>query len=113
VNNKHKTVLLAVIASLGVASTARAGLNDAAAMALMKKGGCSVCHTLDKKLLGPPYKVVGAKRRADHTTAATLTHAVRTGSKGGVYGPIPMPLTPPAKISDADLQALIEWILTK
>jgi cytochrome c len=111
--DKRQILLLALLASLGMAGTARAAIDDASALALMKKGGCAVCHTLDKKLLGPPYKVVGAKRRADHTPVATLTNAVRTGSKGGVYGPIPMPVTPPSKISDAELQSLISWILTK
>jgi cytochrome c len=111
-NIRHTTVLLTAIACIGTAATARAALDDASAMGLMKKGGCSACHTLDKKLLGPPYTVVAAKRKADHTPAAALMNAVRTGSKG-VYGPIPMPPTPPAKISDDELQSLIGWILTK
>jgi cytochrome c len=35
---------------------------------------------------------------------------VREGGKG-VWGPIPMPPHPVAKISDADLKAAIAWVL--
>ena len=35
---------------------------------------------------------------------------VRKGGSG-VYGPIPMPPNPPDKISDADLKAVVEWVL--
>lgn len=89
-----------------------AALDDAAALELMKKSGCAVCHNVDKKMVGPSYKDVAAKRKADGTPAATLAKAVRAGSKD-VYGKIPMPPNPEAKISDADLAALIAWVLSK
>jgi cytochrome c len=98
--------------ALGLTAPAWAALDDAAATDLMKKSGCAVCHTVDKKLVGPTYKDVAAKRKADGTKPDALAKAVRTGSKG-VYGPIPMPPNPEAKINDADLNALIAWILTK
>jgi cytochrome c len=37
---------------------------------------------------------------------------VRKGG-AGEYGQVPMPPNGPDKISDADLKALIAWILTK
>ena len=41
---------------------------------------------------------------------ATLTAKARAGGSG-VYGPIPMPSNPMAKIGDAELKAAVEWIL--
>ena len=91
---------------------ASAALDDAKAQDLLKKAACAACHTIDKKGVGPAYKDVAAKRKGESDAVATLEKAVRGGSKG-TYGTIPMPPNPMAKISDADLHELVEWILTK
>ncbi len=94
------------------ATTAHAALDDAKAMDIMKKGGCTACHSVDKKIVGPAFKDVAAKRKGEADAVATLEKAVRAGGKGA-FGPMPMPPNPPSKISDADLHELAEWILTK
>jgi cytochrome c len=94
------------------AGAASAGLDDAAALGVMKKSGCSACHSVDKKVVGPAYKDVALKRKGEKDAAATLEKSVRTGSKG-TYGAIPMPPNAASKISDGDLHSLVEWILTK
>lgn len=76
----------------------------------MKKAGCFACHAVDKKLVGPAYKDVAAKYKGQADAVANLTDKSRKGGKG-VWGPIPMPPNPVAKISDADLKASVEWIL--
>lgn len=76
----------------------------------MKKAGCFACHAVDKKLVGPSYKVVAAKYKGQADAVANLTDKSRNGGKG-VWGPIPMPPNPVSKISDADLKASVEWIL--
>jgi cytochrome c len=91
---------------------AHAAIDDAAAKQLMKKGGCSACHTVKSKVVGPAYQDVAAKRKAEPDALATLTHAVRAGSKG-TYGPIPMPPTGADRLADDELQSLLEWVLTK
>lgn len=75
---------------------------------IAKKNGCMVCHGVDKKMVGPAYKQIADKNKTHAGAAATLTKHVRDGSKG-VWGPIVMP--PQAKISDADLKAVIDWML--
>jgi cytochrome c len=110
-----KTLILTLGAAGSMAlyaTSANAALDDAKAQDLMKKSGCSACHLVDKKLVGPAYKDVALKRKSDAGAAAALEKAVRTGSKDA-YGAIPMPANPPAKISDADLHDLVEWILTQ
>ena len=106
--------IAAIAAGVAILATASAyaALDDAAAADLMKKGGCAMCHTLDKKLIGPAYKDVALKRRNEGDAIAKLEKTVRAGSTG-TYGSIPMPPNPAAKISDAELHALVEWILTK
>lgn len=94
------------------AASANAALDDAKAQDIMKKGGCTACHSVDKKGVGPAYKDVAAKHKGESDAAAKLEKMVRSGSKGA-YGQIPMPPNPAAKISDAELHELAEWVLTK
>jgi len=93
-------------------SLAHAAVDDAQAKELMKKGGCGACHAVNTKIVGPAFKDVAAKHKGQADGDIALILAVRKGSKG-VYGPVPMPITPPARISDTELHDLAEWILTK
>lgn len=97
---------------MGGATAAHAAIDDAKAMEIMKKSGCTACHSVDKKIVGPSYKDVAARRKGEAGAAATLEKAVREGGTGA-FGPMPMPPNPAAKVSDADLHALVGWILTK
>lgn len=84
--------------------------NVYASEALAQKSGCTACHNVDKKLVGPAYKDVAAKYKGQGDAVAKLSDKVRKGGTG-VWGPIPMPPNGADKISDADLKAVIEWIL--
>ena len=77
--------------------------------ALAKKNMCMTCHTVDKKLVGPSYKEVAAKYAADKTAEAKLFDKVKKGGVG-VWGQIPMP--PNDKVPDADVKAMVKWILS-
>ncbi|HEY5863774.1 MAG TPA: c-type cytochrome [Casimicrobiaceae bacterium] len=99
---------IAAVAAL-VAGSAQAALDNAAAEALMKKDGCAVCHSVDKKIVGPSYQEVAAKYKGDAGAAAKLIKKVKDGGSG-VWGPVPMP--PNATTSDADIKNLVDWILT-
>ncbi len=79
-------------------------------LALATKAGCTACHAVDKKLVGPAYQDVAKKYKGQADVSAKLIEKVRKGGSG-VYGPIPMPANDTAKISDADLKAVIAWIL--
>jgi cytochrome c len=75
---------------------------------LIKKNGCTACHSIDKKLVGPPYVEVAAKYKGDAGAAAKLFAKVKKGGSG-VWGQVPMPPNP--QVSDADLKAIITYIL--
>src|SRR5688572_22301531 len=77
---------------------------------LAKKHACFACHTVDKKMVGPSYKDVAAKYRADKEAPAKLAEKVKKGSQG-VWGNVPMP--PNTTVPDADVNALVKWILAQ
>lgn len=107
-------------------------LKQDAAVALMTKSGCMVCHAIDKTKIGPAYVEISARYAipaADvkaylkgQAAADYLFAKVRSGTKQGVnrnwvkskegrpYGM----MTPntPSRISDADLKALLAFILS-
>jgi cytochrome c len=102
-----------VAVALAVAGGTSAQTLDAKqAQALMKKAGCDVCHSVDKKGVGPSYKEVAKKNKGKTDAASVAFVKVRKGG-AGVYGQVAMPPNPPEKISDADLKALVAWILTQ
>ena len=76
---------------------------------LIQANGCTACHSVDKKLIGPGYKDVAAKYRGNKSAAADLFKKVKGGSKG-VWGDIQMP--PNAHVKDEDIRAIVQWILS-
>lgn len=77
---------------------------------LAKKHACLACHAVDKKLVGPAYKEVAAKYRGDAGAEAKLVEKVKKGSQG-TWGQVPMP--PNASVPDAEVRALVKWILSQ
>ena len=96
-------VLIAAVA-LGGAALAAPALADEA---LAKKHNCLACHQLDKKTVGPAYKDIAKKYKAQNV-AAKLEQKVKKGGQG-VWGPVPMPPNP--AVPDADIKKLVDWIL--
>jgi cytochrome c len=98
----------AALLALGVAVLI--ALPAQANQALAQKAGCMACHSADKKLVGPAYKDVAAKYKGQADAPAKLAEKARKGGTG-VWGQIPMPPNAVEKVSDADLKAVIDWIL--
>ena len=103
---KFSHVLMAT-AALGVLATSSAYANEEE---IAKKSGCLACHTKDKKLVGPAYMEVAKKYKGQGDAPAKLAEKVRKGGTG-VWGQIPMPPNDASKINDADLKAVIAWVL--
>jgi len=92
------------------AVAAVAAIPSHASEALAKKHNCFACHAVDKKLVGPSYKDVAAKHRADKGAEARMFDKVKKGGQG-VWGQVPMP--PNAAVPDADIKTLVKWILSQ
>ena len=75
---------------------------------LLKKNGCTACHSIDKKVVGPGYKEVAAKYRGDSSAPAKLMEKVKKGG-AGVWGQVPMPPNP--QVSDPDLKTMVTFVL--
>lgn len=72
------------------------------------KYGCTACHAVDHKVVGPAFKDVAAKYRGKDVEAQLVAKVKNGGS--GVWGQIPMPPNP--QVPDSNLHALVKWILT-
>lgn len=72
------------------------------------KYGCTGCHAVDHKVVGPSFNDVAAKYRGKDVEAA-LAEKIKNGGSG-VWGEIPMPPNP--QVPDPDLHAMVKWILT-
>lgn len=77
---------------------------------LLKKARCNACHTVDTKRVGPPLREIAARYQGQEGAAQKLFAKVREGGAGN-WGDVPMLPNGDDKISDADLQSLIAWIL--
>lgn len=99
---KTTATSLAAAAILALAGAAHANEK------LLQASGCTACHSVDKKLIGPSYKDVAAKYRGTKGAEAELIKKVKAGGKG-VWGDIPM--APNAHVKDGDIKTMVQWIL--
>ena len=77
--------------------------------AMLAQYGCTACHAIDKKVVGPAFRDVAAKYHGQSGAAQQLEAKIKNGGSG-VWGSIPMP--PNASVPDADLHKIVDWILT-
>lgn len=77
---------------------------------LVNKYGCLGCHNATVKIVGPAYRDVAEKYKANPEARRKITEQIRQGGSGK-WGPILMPPFP--QISDAEIKLLTEWILTQ
>lgn len=98
--------LMAITAVLTVSATALAAENGEA---VFKKSGCTACHKVDGKNVGPSMKDVAAKYKGDAGAQAKLEAKVRNGGSGS-FGSMPMP--PVSKsVSDESIKSIVGWAL--
>lgn len=100
--------LIVLTAALSISTTAFAA---DAGEALFNKSGCNICHTVNKKSMGPALTEIAAKYAGDSTAQAKLVQKVRSGGSGS-FGKMPMPATS-EKVSDGSIKAIVGWALTQ
>jgi cytochrome c len=105
-----KIILQTVVLALSVGSVAGADevISNAKAAKLLAKYNCQTCHTVrTSSLPGPSYLDIAKRYASDPQAIGDLDTSVLNGSSG-TWGSNAMP---PTDISNADLQAVIVWIL--
>jgi cytochrome c len=100
-----KVVVMTAVTALvlGVSGVASAD------QALAQKNACMSCHGVDKKIVGPAFKEVAAKYKADKAAPDRLAKHVKEGTKGN-WGQVPMPPNP--QVKDEDIKKIVAWVLT-
>ena len=77
---------------------------------LAKKHLCTTCHVVKgTKTIGPTYADVAKKYAGQKDAEAKLADKVKKGGQG-VWGQVPMP--PNGAVPDADVKALVKWMLS-
>lgn len=75
---------------------------------LAKAKNCLTCHSAERKIVGPSYKEITAKRAGEKGAEAALAAKIKNGSNGE-WGAVPMP---PNAVSDAEAATLAKWVLS-
>ena len=69
--------------------------------------GCTLCHQVDNRILGPSFKEVAVKYKGDKDAVNRMAERIVKGSKG-VWGEVAMP---PNNIKDDEARRIAVWIL--
>jgi S-disulfanyl-L-cysteine oxidoreductase SoxD len=88
------------------AKAAAATTSDPAA--LVKQAGCTACHAVASRVVGPGFREIATRYAGDGAAEARLAAKVRAGGVGA-WGQIPMP--PQAQVQETDARAMVQWIL--
>lgn len=104
---KLKFVTIAILSTAMFATVSMAHADEA----LAKKNGCTACHSIDKKLVGPAFKDIAAKYKDDKAARDTLITSVKNGSKGK-WGNVMMPPNAP-RVSDENIGKLVDFVLAQ
>ncbi len=102
-----KSVILSMVAATGLLIAGSVLATDMPPLA--KKSGCTNCHSIDKKIVGPAWMDVSKKYKGDAGAEARLIAKVSKGGSG-VWGFSPMPANSP-RVSQADIKELVEFVL--
>ena len=121
---KMKSIIVSVVAAAGLMSAGSVLATDMPELA--KKSGCTACHKIDSKLVGPAWMDVSKKYKGVKEYAFSPTGSAAAGAKkmsleeglmmkvakGGTgnWGSVPMTANSP-KVSDADIKTLVHFVL--
>ena len=93
-----------LVAALGL--SAQSALADGQVTA--EKGGCLMCHTVDKRKVGPAFKDVAAAYKNQADAEDYLVNKIKKGGRGK-WGVLPMPPNE-GKLTDDEFREVVSWI---
>lgn len=104
----------ALLAAIVMAAAPGAKADGGTALDLARASGCLACHSVDNKVVGPAWKDVSARYRADPGARERLIAKVKAGGSGNwndVTGGFPMPPNSP-RVSDEHIAELVDFVLS-
>ena len=102
----------AAISALFFSATAAHALSDDEVKSLMKKNNCFKCHAENKAKDGPSYKEIAEKNRDKPDIAAKFYKRVTSLEKVEIKGK-QEDHEPLKTKDDAEIKAIVQWILTR
>jgi cytochrome c len=107
-------IIAVTAASLFVLATspAAAQVDASAAESLMKKSGCTKCHSVSAKKEGPPYKETAAKYKDKPDAEAQLFKHLTTNPKVKVEDKEELHDNLKTK-NESDIRNVVRWILSR
>jgi cytochrome c len=94
----RKTIVIVAAAAIGF-SVAGLGM---ASEELAKKDGCTACHDVAKKKVGPSFKDIAAKYKGKDDAEGKLVAELGEGKKH-----------PKVAASEEDRKTLVKWVLSQ
>jgi cytochrome c len=92
------------------AGGARAASTAAVSAAgLVQTHGCTACHGVATRIVGPGFAEIAARYQGDAGADAMLVEKMKQGGSG-VWGQVPMPAQP--ELGDGDAHSIVRWILS-
>lgn len=79
-----------------------------AGSAKAKEAGCTACHMVERKIVGPSYADVAAKYENTAENVELLTSRVINGNVGE-WGEVPMPAHP--HLDNEDVETIVKYVL--
>lgn len=98
-----------IFAALITSAHTALAVDEATALALAKKNNCLICHSVEKKLVGPAWRDIGKKYGSDTTATELLLAKIKKGGKG-TWGAVAMP--PNAAVKDEDIKEMVAYIMS-
>ena len=105
-NMKHLAGIM-IFAGLTTSTAAAEGPE-----ALLDQARCGMCHQLENPMLGPSYKAIAERYRNQDGAVDEVFVRMREGSQG-LWGQTPMPAVAEATLSDDELRAVVDWVLSQ
>lgn len=92
-----KSMIIAGLVAVGLAMPGSA----AASEDLAQKAGCTKCHAVADKKMGPSFKDISAKYKGKAGSDAAIVAKLKAGKEH-----------PATKASEADLNKITKWVLS-
>jgi cytochrome c len=106
------TATLGIFLAVLMNATAANALSDSEVKSLMKKSNCFKCHSEDKPKDGPTYKEIAEKNRDKPDIEAQFYKRVTSYEKVEIKGK-KEDHEPLKTKDDAEIKAVVKWILTR